>query len=315
MPQTVRFVGIDVAMDKLDVHIAPEGDAFVVANTAVGLEQLRARLAPGDVIALEASGGYERLPAEGLAGAGWTVYRLHPADIRAFARLEGRRAKTDRIDARLIARAAGIAASAGRTPYHARPRAADIKEMAACRRLLQDQLAALKGQFTRLVTAAMRGVLSDRIAALEADVARIDRAIADEIAADAALQETARRIRTAPGAGPVLAATLIACLPELGALSSRKAASLVGVAPHPRQSGASVGRGRCQAGRASVRRVLYMASLAAIRSRSSPLRTVFERLRSAGKPFKLAMVAVMRKFIVILNAMIKNRQDWKTQTA
>lgn len=311
MTQMVRFVGIDVAMDKLDVHIGPKGEAFVVANTAAGLERLKARLRAGDIVALEASGGYERLAAEGLAGSGWTVYRLHPADIRAFARLEGRRAKTDRIDARLIARAARIAADAAKVPYQARPNAADIKEMAACRRLLHNQRAALKGQATRLATEAMRTILTRQIDTLETDIRRIDEAMARSIDQDPELRQTARRIRTAPGAGPVLAATLIAYLPEIGTLSSRKAASLVGVAPHPRQSGNSGLRGRCQAGRAPVRRVLYMASLAAIRSGSSPLRAVFERLRSAGKPFKLAIVAVMRKFIVMLNAMIKTRQDWK----
>ena len=109
MPEIARCVGIDVAMDKLDVHIQPAGVAFAVPNTAAGVWQLIGRIKPGAVIALEASGGYERIAAEGLAGAGFTVYCLHPADVRAFARMTGRRAKTDRIDAALIARAAQLA--------------------------------------------------------------------------------------------------------------------------------------------------------------------------------------------------------------
>ena len=313
MPQLVQFVGIDVAMDKLDVHIHPAGDAFAVPNTAAGVQQLIDRLEVGAVIALEASGGYERRAAEGLAGAGRTVFCLHPADVRAFARLQGKRAKTDRIDAQRIACAAAVAA-ASRTPYRAGPTAADMKEMAACRRLLLNQLAALKGQATRLATTAMSTLLARQIAAIEANLRGIDAAMAETIGQDQALRETARRIQTAPGAGPVLAATLVAYLPELGTLTSRQAASLTGVAPHPRQSGNSRLRGRCQAGRAPVRAVLYMATLAALRTKSSDLRPFFERLRANGKPFKLAIVAAMRKFIVTLNTMLKNGQDWKPQT-
>ena len=313
MPEIAPCVGIDVAMEKLDIHVQPTGVAFAVPNTAAGVRQLIARIEPGAVIALEASGGYERTAAEGLASAGFAVFRLHPADVRAFARMTGRRAKTDRIDAALNARAAPLA-QASRMPYCARPVAADLKEMAACRRLLLDQLAALKGQATRLATQAMRRLLGTRIAALKADVRAIDQAMAQIIENDPDLRERARRIQTAPGAGPTLAATLIAYLPEIGALTSRQVASLVGVAPHPRQSGNQRTQGRCQAGRAPVRRVLYMATLAAIRSKTSNLRGFFERLRANGKPFKLAMVAAMRKLIVMLNAMIKTQQDWKPST-
>ena len=314
MSQFGRLVGIDVSMDKLDVHIHPAGEAFTVPNSADGVRRLIVRLGPDAVVALEASGGYERRAAEGLALAGLSVFCLHPADVRAFARLAGTRAKTDRIDAALIARAAQVAYS-HRRPYRARPIAADLKEMAACRRLLLDQLAALKGQATRLATQPMRRLLDRRIAALQADVHTIDQAMAQSIKADEDLRERARRIQTAPGAGPVLAATLIAYLPELGTLTSRQAASITGVAPHPRQSGKNRTSARCQAGRAPVRRVLYMATLAAIRSKSSALRTFFERLRTNGKPFKLAIVAAMRKFIILINTMIKQSKDWKPQKA
>jgi len=314
MPDVTRFVGIDVAMDKLDVHIHPCGTAFVVPNTAAGVKRIAGRLEPRTVIALEASGGYERTAAEGLAMAGQTVFRLHPADVRAFARLAGKRAKTDRIDAALIARAATVAVGS-RKPYRASPAAADVKEMAACRRLLLSQLTALKGQATRLATQAMRTVMNRQITALQASIQCIDQAMTRSIGQNPELNQTATRIQTAPGAGPVLAATLVGYLPELGALTSRQVASLVGVAPHPRQSGKSHRPGRCQAGRSVVRSVLYMATLAAIRSKSSRLGRFFEHLRANGKPFKLAMVATMRKFIVMLNAMIKTRKDYKTQPA
>lgn len=314
MPDNTRCVGIDVAMDKLDVHLDPSGKTFTVANTAAGVQRLIDRIEDGAIIALEASGGYERTAAEALATAGFTVFCLHPADVRAFARMAGRRAKTDRIDAALIARAAALAASS-RKPYQARPAATDLKEMTACRRLLHGQLAALKGQATRLATEAMRAVLADQIATIQAHIKRIDDAIAETIGQDPRLRECARRIQTAPGAGPVLAATLIAYMPELGTLTSRQAASLVGVAPHPRQSGSSPMRGKCQAGRAPVRTVLYMATLAAIRSKSSNLHDFYQRLRANGKPFKLAMVATMRKFIVMLNTMLNNKRDWELNNA
>lgn len=296
MPDFTSFVGIDVAMDTLDVHRHPGGEAFTVPNSAAGVKHLLERLETGAVIALEASGGYERTAAEGLAAAGLTVFCLHPADVRAFARMAGKRAKTDRIDAALIARAGQVAATS-RQPYQARPSQADLKEMAACRRLLHNQLAALKGQITRLATDTMHALLAEQIAALESNIRAIDKAMAQRIARDPHLKEKARRIQTAPGAGPVLAA------------------SLTGVAPHPRQSGNSRRQGRCQGGRSPLRAVLYMATLAAIRSKSSHLRPFFQRLREHGKPFKLAMVAAMRKFIVMLNAMLKQDVDWKNQTA
>lgn len=310
MPESGRFVGIDVAMAKLDVAIEPGGEGFVVPNTAAGLRRLIGRLEPDMVVALEASGGYERVAAEGLAAAGLTVFCLHPADVRALARLRGQRAKTDRRDAVLIAHAAQVAMTS-RKPYRARPTVADLKEMVACRRLLHHQRAALKGQHTRLATPTMRTLLARQIAALEAAVRRIDRALAATIAHDHSLRQTARQIQSAPGAGPILAATLIAYLPELGTLTSRQAASLTGVASHPRQSGNRRADGRCQAGRAPVRTVLYMATLAALRDPASGLRRFFDRLRANGKPFKLAMVAAMRKFIVTLNAMLKHGHHWQ----
>lgn len=314
MPDFSHFVGIDVAMDKLDIHIHPAGTCFALPNTGQGVAELVARLPAGAVVALEASGGYERCAAQGLSTAGMTVFCLHPADVRALARLKGKRAKTDRLDAALIAHAAQVAL-ASRQPYSLTPSAADMKEMAATRRLLLNQSAALKGQLTRLSAVGMRDIVQRQVDDIEAAVREIDALIQQAIAGDATLTKKARRIQTAPGAGPILAATLLAYLPELGTLSSRQAASLIGVAPHPRQSGTTSKRGRCLGGRSAVRKTLYMATLAAIRTKASPLKAFFERLRANGKPFKLAMVAAMRKFIVTLNAMIKSGQNWRPSTA
>ena len=324
MPEPIRFVGIDVAMAKLDVHVQPSGETFAVANTAAGVNRLATRIGPEAPmiirVALEASGGYERTAAEGLAEAGLSVFCLHPADVRAFARMAGKRAKTDRIDAALIARAAPIAMAsrqalsrqASRRRHQGNGRLPPAALEPARRPPGPDHPARDRGP---IHDQAGRILLAQQIATLQSDIARIDDAIAATIASHPDLCATARRIQTAPGAGPVLAATLIAYLPELGTLTSRQAASLTGVAPHPRQSGNRRAQGRCQAGRAPVRTVLYMATLAAIRSKSSHLRAFFERLKANGKPFKLAMVAAMRKFVVMLNAMIQQGRDWNPQLA
>lgn len=316
MPEFDRFVGIDVAKDRLDVHIHPDGIVFAVPNRRSGVRRLIERVgpAPATAFALEASGGYERTAAESLVDAGRTVFCLHPADVRAFARLNGKRAKTDRLDAALIARAAAAAADT-RKPYRADKTANDLKEMIAARQLLIDHRTVLKGQLSRATVGALRRLLAKRFQAAEADIKRLDDLIAKTIDKTEAVRDKARRIQTAPGAGPVLAATLLADMNELGTLSSRQAASLVGVAPHPRQSGTSNLPGRCHGGRARLRRVLYMATLAAIRCKQSPLRAFYQRLRANGKPFKLALVAAMRKFIITLNAMLKDKRDWTPNPA
>ncbi|MFQ5765729.1 MAG: IS110 family transposase [Rhodospirillales bacterium] len=311
MPEFGRFVGIDVAKDRLDVHIHPDGIVFAVPNTRPGAGQLIERVGPtpATAFALEASGGYERTVAESLAGAGRVLFCLHPADVRAFARLNGKRAKTDRLDAALIARAAA-AAAATRKPYRTNKTANDLKEMIAGRQLVIDHLTTLKGQLSRATVEPLRTLVAKRIKAAKADIKRLDVLIAETVTKTEALRDKARRIQTAPGAGPVLTATLLADMSELGTLSSRQAASLVGVAPHPRQSGTSQPPGRCHGGRARLRRVLYMATLAAIRCKKTPLHAFYERLRANGKPFKLAIVAAMRKFIITLNAMLKENRDW-----
>jgi len=317
MPEFSRFVGIDVAKDRLDVHVHPDAIVFSVVNTAQAVRRLIKRVGPTEAtaFALEASGGYERTCAQTLAAAGLTVFCLHPADVRAFARLNGKRAKTDALDAALIARAAQAGAPT-RKPYRVDTLADELKEMVALRHQISEHLTVLRGQIKRLSLPAMKQLVAQRIKQAQDDIKRIEHTIAQTIAAQPELDARATRIQSAPGAGPILAATLIAYMGELGTLSSRQAASLVGVAPHPHQSGNSTRPGRCQAGRARVRRVLYMATVAAARttSKASPIRDFFLRLRNRGKPFKLAIVAAMRKFIVTLNAMIKNNTDWRPNT-
>ena len=303
-------VGIDISKAHLDVYRHPDGLAFRVANTTAGIRQLLRRLGSGPcAIGCEATGGYEDRLLLALTEAGRPGYCLHPAEVRAFTRLKGRRAKTDRLDARAIAEALGVAVATRKPVARTRTRVA-IRDMVTVRRTLMAALTTLKSLAARIDTPEAVKPLQAMIEGHQRSLKAVERAIRAALDRDPDIADTVRRITSAPGAGPVLAAELVASMPELGTLSSRQAASLVGVAPHPRQSGDRSRSGRCQAGRGTIRRVLYMATLSALKARLAPLHPFYQRLRTAGKPFKVAMVAAMRKFIVMINAMIKNQTEW-----
>ncbi|QND50789.1 IS110 family transposase [Phyllobacterium sp. 628] len=312
MTQFTRFVGIDVSKAYLDLHCLPDGLELRVPNSRAGVGLLLQRIGvlEGVAFGCEATGGYEDCLLIVLGEAGMAAYCLHPSDVRSHSRLTGRRAKTDRLDAIAIARALQVAV-ATRKPAIRSTTMSAIKELTTLRRRLIAGLSELKSHEARMGdadAASIIGVLMDQhIKAIKTLEAHIRSAIAR----NPAQAQTARRIASMPGAGPVLTAELIGSMPELGTLSSRQAASLTGVAPHPRQSGNSSRSGKCQGGRAGIRRVLYMASLSVIRCAKHPLAAFYQRLRANGKPFKLAIVALMRKLIVTLNAMIKNQTDWQ----
>lgn len=307
-----RFVGIDVAKDALDVHCHPDGLAFRVTNSADGVRALLARIgdAPDCAFGCEASGGYENTLLIGLGEAGRPVWCLHPNDVRAFARLKGKRAKTDVLDAQAIAEVLAVAV-ATRQPLARSRRQSRLKELLTARRALLTGIVALKSLLAQFADEDVRALLEDSLRHQQALLRGLGKTIEQTIRADRDAAAAERRIRSAPGAGPVLAAELLTNMPELGRLSGRQAASLAGLAPHPCQSGRSNPKGHCQAGRAGIRRVLYMATLSALRAKNAVLLPFYERLRAAGKPFKVAITATMRKFIVILNAMLKNERDWQ----
>lgn len=308
MTEYTQFVGVDISKEHLEVHVHPGGERLRLANTPAGAAALVARF-PGAAFACEASGGHERALLCAAVEAGAPAWRLHPADVRAFAKLQGVRAKTDPIDARMIAHACAAAAGT-RAPAVLEAAAEELRDLLALRRRTLEEVHAWKSWLARPSAAAARRLARARLRSAERALARLEAAIDRALERDPALAARARRITSAPGAGRLLAATLLAFLPELGQLSSRQAASLVGVAPHPRQSGARQRPGRCQAGRPQVRRVLYMAALAAIRAGKAPFADFYRRLREAGKPHKIAIVATMRKLIVALNTMLKQNRDW-----
>lgn len=306
-----RFVGIDVAKDKLDIHCLPDGLTFQAANNRDGFKELLARLAADAACAIgcEASGGYEGALLIALAEAGQPVWCLHPSDVRAFARLKGKRAKTDALDARAIAEVLTIAVTT-RKPVCRTRQQSQLKEMLTARRAVLASIVTLKSLLAQLRDLAVRELLEHSLRHHQQLLKQLTKALQQTIQSNQDMATIERRIRSVPGAGPVLAAELVTNMPELGTLTSRQVASLAGLAPHPRQSGKSTQKGHCQAGRSTVRRALYMATLAALRTKNPTIHPFYQRLRTAGKPFKVAIAAAMRKFIVMLNSMIKTHSDW-----
>lgn len=310
------FVGIDVAKARLDVHCLPGGETFAVANDKSGRKALLTRLrqiARGSAIAVgfEASGGYEQKLGAALVKAGLACFRLDAAQVRSFARARRQRAKTDALDAALIAQALA-ALHEELPPFVPDPQR---ERLAAHLRLRERQIAmtvALKAQLETLEDTTLRRMVTRQIKTLEALVLTIEKAMREIILADAGMAGLYRRLLAAPGVGPILATTLIARLGELGRLSSRAVAAMAGLAPYDRQSGAGERARHCSGGRPHVRRALYMAALAIVRMKKpSPIKNAYQRLRNAGKPFKVAIVATMRKLIVALNAMVAQNAEWK----
>lgn len=316
MAQFNMFVGVDVSKARLDVHCLPGGETFAVDNTGKGRKALVARLlrmarAGGPLaVAFEASGGYERRLGKALVLAGLTAFLLHAGQTRSFALARRQHAKTDKLDALVIARALG-ALHDGLKPYVFDPRRERIVEHLRLRDRQIVTITMLKSQLEILEDAALRRIVTREIDQIERIVAMIEKAMRDIILADAELAGLYRRLLAAPGVGPILAATLIGRLGELGTLSSRAVAAMAGLAPYDRQSGTKDGPRRCGGGRADLRRALYMGALAIARMKKhNPLTQTYKRLTEMGKPFKVAIVAVMRKLLVAINAMVAKNQKW-----
>lgn len=311
MTQDAVFVGIDVAKDRLDVFVASE--TFHVDNSKAGIRALQKRLGgfAGRELCLgvEASGGYEALVLQALSRAGLRIYRVEAGRVRSFAKALGRHAKTDPIDAQMIARYLEVSHD-HLVAYKAQPGLEHLAELVRYRRSLVERETALRASADRRRDPVVARIAKRELARLKADLREIETAIAARIAAEPELAQRDRLLQSAPGVGPVLAATLVSEMPELGETDGRSIASLVGVAPYDRQSGRSRRPGRCRAGRGQVRKVLYMAALAAIRAGGNRFSRTYEHLIGRGKPAKLAINAVMRKMIVTLNAMLKDHAAW-----
>jgi transposase len=301
------FVGMDVSKAQLDIAIRPEG-RFAVANTEAGVAQLIERLKalPAGLVVLEATGGLEIPLAGALALAGVPVVVVNPRQVRDFAKATGQLAKTDAIDAEVLARFAEAIRPEPRPLPDEQTQV--LAALVVRRHQLIDMLTAEKN---RLASARcpIRKNLRAHIAWLERALHQADTDLVEAMRQSPIWREKDELLRSVPGIGPVLTTTLLAMLPELGKLNHRQIAALVGVAPLNRDSGTLRGRRTCWGGRAQVRAVLYMAALTATRF-NPVLRTFYRRLCAAGKAKKVALVACMRKLLTIVNAMLKHRTPW-----
>jgi transposase len=305
------FIGIDVSKDRLDVHVRPSGEFFAVARDGEELERLADRLralAP-ELVVLEATGGFEIAVAAAVAGAGLPLAVVNPAQVRAFARAVGRLAKTDRLDAEIIARFAEQVRPEPRPVASEQARA--LAELVVRRRQIVEMIGMESNRRRQARGPKVLRGIERTLAALQAALTELDGEIGDQVRGSPAWRAAEDLLTSVPGIGPVTARTLIAELPELGRITRRRIAALVGVAPVNRDSGASRGSRAIAGGRTGVRNVLYMAALTAIR-RNPAVKAAYERLRSRGTPAKAAIVAAMRKLLTILNAILRQGQPWKT---
>jgi transposase len=303
-------VGIDVSKDRLDVAVRPSGEAFAVERNAAGLDRLteRLRMLSPHLVALEATGGFETVVAAALAAAALPVVVVNPAQIRAFAKAIGQRAKTDPIDAAVIAHFAEATRPVPRPlPDEATQQLADL---VARRRQIIEMMGAERQREKRTAMPRLRKSIRRVIGMLEKELAGLDIDIDDAVRGSPAWREKEDLLASVPGIGMIIARTLIAELPELGTLNRKQVAALAGLAPFTRQSGQWRGRSFIGGGRSGVRTALFMAALVAARH-NPVLHAFFERLRAAGKPKMVALIAVARKLLTVLNAMVRDNRRWQ----
>jgi transposase len=303
-------VGIDVSKDKLDIAVRPSGEAFSVSRDAAGLDAAIARLAPLSpaAVAVEATGGFETVVAASLAAARLPVIVVNPAQVRAFANALGKRAKTDPIDAAVIAHFVEA------TKPDIRPLPGEatqyLADLVARRRQIIGMIVAERQRQRRLAGTRLQKSIARLVKALEKELSSLDQDIDDAVHGSPSWRETEDLLASVPGVGPTIARTLIAELPELGALNRKKIAAFAGLAPWTRQSGRWKGKSFIGGGRPFVRAALFMGALAA--ARYNPVLKAFrQRLIGSGKPKLVAIIAVARKLLTILNAMVRDKKPWR----
>lgn len=307
-----HFVGIDVSKARLDVHVYPLGLAFGVERTEAGLATIAERLHGVEiaVVAVEATGGYETLVVHGLTGSGLPTVIVNPAQVRQYAKALGQRAKTDVLDAQMIARFA----QAVRPEVRPLPDAAarHLSALMDRRRQIVAMIAADKQREHGTTDAKLKKSIVRLRRALQKELERVDADIDGQIGAFPMWQAKEELLTTVPGVGPVTARTLLAEMPELGHLGRRQTGALAGLAPWTRESGAWKGQSRIGGGRALVRTALYMAAMSGIRC-NPVLRSFYQGLVARGKPKLVALAATAHKLLTILNAMLRDGQPWSAK--
>lgn len=310
MTHKMGFVGLDVGKFEIFVFCSANTKAFMVPNTPVGHVRLIAKIgtAPNQVIALEPTGGYEWPVWEALDTAGYDVRQVSAAHVRAFARATGALAKTDPIDARLIAEFIAFRPESGRRLPAEKLR--QINAISSKRRQLVNMRKRLMCQEKQRNGNLLREMDIELHTLLTRQISRLEDEIQAQIKADPELKQQAKILRSIPGIGPVLCAALMGEMPELGSMSDKQVAALAGVAPINKDSGRMDGKRSIKGGRYNIRSLLYQAALVASKH-NQPLAVFAKRLKEKGKPHKVVLIAVARKLLVIANAMVAKNELWK----
>jgi transposase len=305
------YVGIDVSKARLDVAVVPSGETFSVPNDDDGIEQLVARVRPLDaaLLLMEATGGLERRALARLVTAGLRAMAVNPRNVRDFGRSLGKLAKTDRLDAAVLARFAQAVRPEWRPM--ADEQTLQLQEHLTRRRQIVEMITAEKNRLLSVENHGIRKQIKASIEWLEKQLNINEYDLDQAIKETPAWREKADLLKSVPGVGRVTATTMLALLPELGSLSRRQIAALVGVAPFNRDSGTMRGRRTVWGGRATVRSALYMAALVGTRFNPA-LKAMYRRLIDAGKRKKVALVACMRKLLTILNAILRSASPWRS---
>ena len=308
MKEFPLFVGIDVSKDRLDVAVRPTGETWQVAYDAEGISSLAGNLRElvPQLVVLEATGGMELAVAGELALADVPIAVVNPRHVRDFARAAGKLAKTDALDAQVLAHFAEAMQPEPRPLPDATTQ--ELKALVARRRQLVEMITAEKNRM-RTATRRIRPKVQEHVRWLEENLEDLDQDLGDFMRSSPMWKDKDELLRSTPGVGPVLSMTLLSDLPELGALNRGEIAALVGVAPFNRDSGTLRGKRTVWGGRSQVRAALYMAALVATRY-NPVLRDFYQRLCAAGKPKKVALTACMRKLLTILNVMVKHHSHW-----
>jgi transposase len=304
-------VGIDVSKEHLDVHVLPGGEGFRVDRDPAGLDELVKHLQPLEpvLVAMEATGGFESIVAASLGTAGLPVVIVNPVQVRAFAKALGKRAKTDPLDAAVIAHFA----EATNPEVRALPDEATrlLQDLLTRRRQIIQMMVAERQRLRVMTAPHLKQSVTRLLKALQKELTTLDRDINDSVRNTPVWREKEDLLKSVPGIGPTIARTLLAEMPELGTLDRREAASLAGLAPFTRQSGQWRGKSFIGGGRSQVRAMLYMGAMSAIRCNPA-LRDFYQQLVAAGKPRVVALIAVARKLITILNALLRDQTPWRT---
>jgi len=309
------IVGIDVAKDKLDVAVRSSGERFVVSRAEAGLEELKNRLRKLGVavVGLEATGGYETVVAASLSAAGLPVVVVNPAQVRAFANALGKRAKTDPIDAAVIAHFVEATKPSVRPPPDEATR--QLSDLVSRRSQILAMIVAEQQRKKHRPNTRMLASIERLLAALQRELSDLDGQIREAIKASPVWCEKDQLLQSVPSVGPAVTGRLLAEMPELGSLNRRQIAALGGMAPWTRQSGRWKGKSIIGGGRAGVRSALFRGALVAVVKHNRTLKAFYERLSAAGKEKMVALIAVARKLLTILNAILRDGKPWRETEA